>query len=506
MKVDKGVCTTNDAYFAGNATVNELNSIIKFETVFTTLVENKILAIKRECEQQDSKKKSRSLKGILSRKPEPSEASPVDGEAKKKKRSNFFLRHKQPKEVDVERGEKAANDEPQAEIAKVDVESDKERPLATSGDEPATLDSQSNEPRVNCDNLVVNSHTDNAQLTLSTTNSSTISNKTIKEPAENDDNDASLATTIDLSLQQSSVIERPPPVSDLAICDDVSSQNTSDIEFSLVSESVSELPLHVRRKTTTNNSDPIVKQPAHFLSPPLTREVKVSDRKAISCQSTPLFGRHQKNEKVLTFQELPKKLEVEKAKSQTIVIAPTSTTTTTTLAKPIPSSSGPSESVHGNRKSQKQPKYRDVSVEYEISYEDNDGNQSPRGFISSFNQLTSQTPPAAVITTNPKRQSLKQTKMQSKAQQDAADDKTVKHHEIELELDDLTIEKRKKRRSESRGTLGLDLITKRLIFHFQGTAAAARIQLFIHLQVGLSTVSSVDHRTSQCKFFTVIAG
>lgn len=482
MKVDKGVCTSNDAYFAGNTTANELNSIIKFETVFTTLVENKILAIKRECEQQENKKKSRTLKSLLSKKPEADDKLELKldsgVEVKKKNRKNFFLRHKNKQlEVDLERGEQREDEVPASQIVKVELQNDKVQEVEANCDDPTKLDSQPNELEAcddepNCDKQIVNNQTENAQLTLSTSNSSNVhSIKTIKDPPINNiEQDESLATTIDISLQQSSVVARPQPInSDIAICDDgVSSQNTSDIEFSLVSESISELPAHVRKKTSPS-SDPVIKKPVQYLSPPLKREIKVSERKAISCQSTPLFGRHQPAQptksdgevkKVLTFQkELPKKVGDPKVKSQTIVIAPTSTTTTTTLAKPISTLSGPVETVHISRKSQKHSKYRDVSVEYEITYDDDDGNQSPRGFISSFNQLTSHMPPAAVITSNPKKQSLKQTKAQTtkdgRNQQEGAcskaDDKTAKHRDIELELDELAIDvvnKRKKRRSK----------------------------------------------------------
>lgn len=477
MKVDKSVCTSNDALFAVNTATNELNSIIKFETVFTTLVENKILAIKRECEEHDSKKKSRTLKSILSRKGDEKHQSDSGGvKGRKKKSQSFFLRHKNKQlEVDLERGESEPQSvPPPAELVKVEVQSD---------EPPANVDSQSNEcvklheGKPNCDKLLVNSSTENAQLPLSTNNSSNVhSNKTIKESSPPHEPDESLATTIDLSLQQSSkaLPINAQPVSDIAICDDgVSSQNTSDIEFSLVSESISELPVQPRKKILTN-SDPIIKKPPQFLSPPLKREVKVIERKAISCQSTPLFGRHQAQlkhdgevKKVLTFQELPKKIGepkvAEKAKSQTIVIAPTSTTTTTTLAK----LSGPVETVHSNRKAQKHSKCRDVSVEYEISYDDDEGNQSPRGFISSFNQLTSQMPPAAVITTNLKKQSSKQAKAQStkdgrNQQESVVDDKTAKHHEIELELDELAIDvvnKKKRRRSELRTRVEAGLLS-----------------------------------------------
>lgn len=509
MKVDKAVCTSNDAYFAENKAANELNSIIKFETVFSKLVENKILAIKRECEEQESKKKERSLKSCISKNSDEIQ-EPFNGvEVKKKKKHKSFLlchKNKQPSEVDVERGEKQDNealDVPStdgAELVKVEVQNDKvngNQGLVKNVNEPSNVDSQSNEHvatpinlpgssekpdegKQNCDKLIVNNQTENAQLSLSTNNSSSAhSNKTIKElspPSEknNKEQNESLATTADISLQQQSsvvALAKTLPISSdrsvIAICDDgVSSQNTSDIEFSLVSESIGELPIAVRKKTSTN-SDPIIKKPAHFLSPPLKREVKISERKAISCQSTPLFGRHQKAQsksegggevkKVLTFQkELPKKVcepkPIEKVKSQTIVIAPTSTTTTTTLAKPI-SASSPVEAVHANKKSQKR-KYRDVSVEYEISYDDSDGN--PRGFISSFNQLTSQKPPTAVITTNPKKQSLKHSKVHSskdvKKQLESiggsVDDKNAKPHDIELELDELAIDVINKRKTK----------------------------------------------------------
>lgn len=494
MKVDKGVCTGNDTYLAENKAANELNSIIKFENVFSKLVENKILAIKRECEEQENKKKERSLKSCISKKPDEIKELVNGVEVKKKSHKSFFLRHKQ-KQSDVERGEKRDNETfnvSTTNAAKVEVQNDKAKDnqgLIKNG----KLDSQSNEQvassvdppdssenldegNKNCDKLVVNNQAENAQLSLSTNDSSNAhSNKTVKEtspsPKQNnkEDNESLATTAAEISIQQqSSVVAKALPISSdksvIAICDDgVSSQNTSDIDFSLVSESISELPTSIRKKTSTS-SDPIIKKPSHFLSPPLSRDVKTSERKAISCQSTPLFGRQQKAQlksegevkKVLTFQkELPKKVcepkPIEKVKSQTIVIAPTSTTTTTALAKPISTVSGPAETVHSSKKSQKR-KYRDVSVEYEISYDDNDGN--PRGFISSFNQLTSQKPPAAIITTNPKKQSLKQLKVQSskdgKKQQELTSDKTATRRDIELELDELASDTINKKKTKKR--------------------------------------------------------
>lgn len=51
MKVDKAVCTSD--------VLEDLSRAIKFEAVFTTLVENKIVAIKRECEEKAKLKKAK---------------------------------------------------------------------------------------------------------------------------------------------------------------------------------------------------------------------------------------------------------------------------------------------------------------------------------------------------------------------------------------------------------------------------------------------------------------
>ena len=549
MKVDKAVSTTNDAYFANNnSNANNLNSIIKFETVFTTLVENKILAIKRECEQNEVAKKSRTIKSLLLRKPELTAAVTANDiignnekNAVKKGKKNFFLKHKNKKQndIDVEKGEQQAS-QPQKqqlnsdiEVVKVEVQNDNEVINCKSeqgfhhlsnDEHTSKLDrSQTNEPLItsspsipmpineqlttnnNCDKLIINS--DNAQLPLSTSkfNNTSVVCSSIKEPSPPFDNDESLATTIDISLQQQSSVVVPNKFqmsnkvihnekSDVAIYDDApSSQNTSDIEFSLVSEmSVSELPFSNRKKLAANTvlSDPIIKKTGNLLSPPiLQRGVTISipdkpddqtskkylpKQRSISEQSTPIFARHQqlKNEaegkKYITFQkELSKKVcdvkPIENGKSQTVVIAPTVSTTTTALAKPISTitvaSANGHETLHTNKKSQKHlNKFRDIAIEYEISYDG--GNQSPRGFISSFNQLTSNIPPTAVITTNSKKQSIKQSKTQSikdgRNQQELGRGKSFdekageKAHALELELDDLAIDIDNKKRKRKR--------------------------------------------------------
>ncbi len=63
MKVDKAVCTSE--------TMEDFYRAIRYETVFTALVENKILAIKRECDERQRLKKPRAqfkLGGLLSSK------------------------------------------------------------------------------------------------------------------------------------------------------------------------------------------------------------------------------------------------------------------------------------------------------------------------------------------------------------------------------------------------------------------------------------------------------
>jgi len=614
MKVDKGVCTTNDAYFAGNnnnttqSATNELNSIIKFETVFTTLVENKILAIKRECEQHESKKKSRTLKNILLRKSNLTSAgietattttpltptAPIsdsnitqideegpeetDTSRQKEGKTFFFKYRKRPTKDDVEKGNVQPDNEQFKEVpSKVNDDDELVNVIVVPNESinqqhqhankenddkdvaNAKLDSQSNELVIaadvdarnlfnlpvsnaklltddkqnNCDKLIINSHTtdnNNAQVTPSTNKNNVERKQNVTSSVQqqqneelkdveslelaattvNNENDESLATTIDISLQQSSVVvlskehagELPinnqinnnssnnnnvNDKSDVAICDDgLSSQNTSDIEFSLVSEnSVSDLPEKLRKKVTAGvvatatvtNSDPIIKKSVNVISPPLTRhDKKPCERKVKSCQSTPIFGRHKhvrsesEGKKTLTFQrELPtKKYETkitDAVKSETIVIAPASTcaaiatiTTTTLASKSIPAvSSGALESVHmtTTKKNQKHSsKHRDVSIEYEITYDDDNENQSPHGFISSFNQLTSQKQPAAIISANLKKQTSKQVKgLQAKdsIKSQHETEKTVTNQEVELELDELNVDvvnKKKRRRSK----------------------------------------------------------
>lgn len=564
MKVDKSVCTSNDAYFADNTTTttttNELSSIIKFETVFTTLVENKILAIKRECEEHESKKKSRTLKGILLRKSndvvrgatideDKSKEAQEEGEVveginaaeDKKKRKNFFSKYykKQktfPDVEDVERGNSRNDNDELVNVVVVkndynndDREKGVNRRRRRSRSE-AKLDSQSNEldivvradanlnllnssaklnaaecDKQNCDKLIIDSQENNAQIPLSTNNHSNVSCR--KQQAINYENDESLATTIDISLQQqssavlaaSSKVLATVPInnnisnniinnsnnnkSDLAICDDgVSSQNTSDIEFSLPSEnSMSDLPRSSKVKSVAD-SDPVIKNPVNVVSPPLsTRNKKACERKAISCQSTPIFLRHKhvrsesEGKKVLTFQkELPKSNnehsygKIDTIKSQTIVTAPTSTKTTTTLAKPTTMTSiyavsghlPPLEAVHvvsnasaGSKKGQKHStKLRDVSLEYKITYDDEDENhQSPHGFISSFNQLTSQKQSAAIISANIKKQTSRDQhrKVELVCQKD--EDEENAKQDIELdELDVETVGKKKKNKRRSK--------------------------------------------------------
>lgn len=202
MKVDKAVCTTNDGYFSSlqnsNSHNNDLTSIIKFETVFTTLVENKILAIKRECEQHESRKRTRTIKNLLFGK-SASPAAVEENGAKKAAKKPLFGKNKNGKEVDVEKGEP---------IVQVEI---KDEPSDTqpSNDDALTLDSQINNkistdcPNIDklsdkCDNSTHSNLSDKAQIQI---RSNAINNN--PSPAK-PDTDESLATTIDITLQQSS--------------------------------------------------------------------------------------------------------------------------------------------------------------------------------------------------------------------------------------------------------------------------------------------------------------
>uniref|UniRef100_A0A1B0CQD9 Uncharacterized protein n=1 Tax=Lutzomyia longipalpis TaxID=7200 RepID=A0A1B0CQD9_LUTLO len=59
MKVDKAVCTSD--------VLEDLSRAIKFEAVFTTLVENKIVAIKRECEEKARLKQAKKRRFLFGR-------------------------------------------------------------------------------------------------------------------------------------------------------------------------------------------------------------------------------------------------------------------------------------------------------------------------------------------------------------------------------------------------------------------------------------------------------
>lgn len=539
MKVDKGVCTSNDANFAENTTTHELNSIIKFETVFTTLVENKILAIKRECEHHESKKKNCPLKGILLRKPDNVETT-VEEEGKttieskgvknefvekRKKRKNFFAKYYQKsKDFDIEEGHNFKTSEKRDELVKVVIvqndnnTDDHEQGLQTcqksTTQADVKLDSQLNNldevnPSVsttklisativiaeddnnkNCDKLN-NDSQENAKVPLSPSKNSSKAICSQKQHHLINENDESLATTAEISLQESSptvVAENKSKInilttafvpinniinssnkSEVAICDDgASSQNTSDIDFSLASENSINVKNDEKSNTKTN-SDPIFKKFVNVLSPKVCSGKKGCERKASSCQSTPLFGRHKhtrsesEGKKVLKFQadhpienKNGPELKGGTKKSQTIVTAPYSNTTTTTaLAKPSTSLSSnlPLEIVHSSsKKGQKRTKrHCDVSLEYEITYDDGDGNQSPHGFISSFNQLTSQKPTSAKIVANLTKQlspSIKEFTTQQDIQFESI--KEVKNQDIEIELTESMVDGEKNKRKKER--------------------------------------------------------
>ena len=112
----------------------------------------------------------------------------------------------------------------------------------------------------------------------------------------------------------------------------------------------------------------------------------------------------------------------------------------------------------GSKKGQKHStKLRDVSLEYKITYDDGDENhQSPHGFISSFNQLTSQKQSAAIISTNIKKQTSKDQhrKVELVCQQDADDDNAKQDIELD-ELDVEAVSKKKKNKRRSKLTISI---------------------------------------------------
>lgn len=256
---------------------------------------------------------------------------------------------------------------------------------------------------------------------------------------------------------------------DVAIHDDgASSQNTSDIEFSLVSET-SITDLHVSNRKTIA-SDPIVKL-SHKSSVKGAGKHQPNDnyinchgsRKSISAQNTPLFARHSKegeHKKVITFmtdKPVSRKIPDEKKAESKNTIASLSgnskTVTTTSTFVNLPA----------EHQIKKKHKLRDIAIEYEIEYEDT--GQSPRGFISSFNQLTSNIPPAVITKTKGKTHhdsiKLKQLPGRSKVVSNQSVERTNSKKEkksIDRDLEKASLEaddvvdgvgnKKKKRKSE----------------------------------------------------------
>lgn len=193
MKVDKSVCTTNDGYYSSlqnGSTNNDLTSIIKFETVFTTLVENKILAIKRECEQHENRKRTRTIKNLLFGK----STSPAAIEENGAKNPTKKLFGKNKFDIDVEKGklivQVETKDEPSNEDA-LTLDSQIKNKFST---DCPTKDKLSDK----CDNSTHINLSDKAQIQIR-------SNAINNNPSQvKPDTDESLDTTIDITLQQSS--------------------------------------------------------------------------------------------------------------------------------------------------------------------------------------------------------------------------------------------------------------------------------------------------------------
>lgn len=373
MKVDKSVCTSE---ISSKETTQD--SIIKFENVFATLVENKILAIKQECEKRECKKKSLNFKSILWRKKNLTSNSTYEDSITEdiqiaKLKKNNRKTSLQSIENKIEEGVFGLNEESTStqiyedKLIKNELCKNFEVRLDSccfNNDKQKKSSKRLPEKEKNiekCDKL--EKVETNENMTVSLLNE--ISYKTpalkrrnslcVQYQKENEYNCEKI-DSVNEECSTQNVRENHENIShifdreslrkgDAVHLDDLSSQNTSDIEFSLVSESIRDGNL--KKKSSVTYSEPIVKQSIVFISPSQLKN-KQTSRRAYSCHSTPVLQRHKHCENNIiqtnSQERLKKHLTLpffEKLKSHTIVYASqnTSPQTKTTIANMSISSS-----------------------------------------------------------------------------------------------------------------------------------------------------------------------
>lgn len=347
MKADKAVCT--------NDRLEDLNKTIRFETVFSTLVENKILAIKRECEQKKKTKRCRAFFGKKKIK-KPTEVKCAN--------SNFDL--------DIEKGcDKKIQSNPSLNEIIDETKSDifhNEIEVFPRKNSTSTATNNDVEEIAVVDQPEIELEKDRE--------SSSISNKT-----ENNSNQSN-KSSLEKSLQQ----------------DDGSttSRNISDFDLSNDSENLrQEQQIRLNKKILSGKENSLLLEQERL-------RLRIFEARSISAQCSPIFPRQKiifdetRSEcrvkdnlsDNLTINSILSEKELEKRISKKSLVDNSNSTSTTT------------------KKSKNKRESTSAVYEYDsiINYQPN------QGFISSFNQLTSNLP--VITTTKTKNQYCDAIKLQ----------------------------------------------------------------------------------------------
>lgn len=343
MKADKAVCT--------NDRIEDLNKTIRFETVFSTLVENKILAIKRECEQKKKTKRGRSI------------GRAFFGSKKNRKKAEIKCANS---DLDVEKG---CDENPSLKETKSDkFHNEIEVFPRKNSTSTATNDVE--------EIVVAEPEMEVGQEIEKDRESSSNSNKT-----ENNSNQSN-KSSLEKSLQQ----------------DDGSTTSRNISEFDLSNDSEilrQEQQIRLNRKILSGKENSLLLEQERS-------RLRIFEARSISAQCSPIFPRQKK-----IFDDTRSESRVKDNLSDNLTINSVNELEKRTSKKSSTSLVDNSNSTStATKKSKSKRESTSAVYEYDsiINYQPN------QGFISSFNQLTSNLP--VITTTKTKNQYCDAIKLQ----------------------------------------------------------------------------------------------
>lgn len=357
MKADKAVCT--------NDRIEDLNKTIRFETVFSTLVENKILAIKRECEQKKKTKRCRSIGRAFfgKRKIKKSEIKcansnfdlDVEKGCDKKIESNISLKEI----IDETKSDKFHNE--------IEVFSRKNSTSTVTNNDVEEIFIV-DQPEIEVEREIEKDR-----------ESGSISNKT-----ENNSNQSN-KSSLEKSLQQ----------------DDGSTTSRNISEFDLSNDSEilrQEQQIRLNKKILSGKENSLLLEQERS-------RLRIFEARSISAQCSPIFPRQKK-----IFDDTRSECRVKDNLSDNLTI--NSNLSEKELDKRISKKSSTSLVDNSNSTSTttKKSKNKRESTSAVYEYDSIINYQPNQGFISSFNQLTSNLP--VITTTKTKNQYCDSIKLQ----------------------------------------------------------------------------------------------